>query len=275
MSLFKEKSGCLHNKVLRGIYSLCLILLILSGCTGSAETKNLELEKNFPGLTDQNIEWLEKVNSDSPLNVYYHPFAVMLFENEWYLTRDEMENRLFALDIKKRNVLGVYEQRSNQLFEIGEYVMSDSSELMYLTAYTKHTDQWLRQLEVMYQKADAPLDVEEISDMKDHIERSWEESIASKDANRLVESLFWEDARYLNLVNGRHTDGYEELLDEYGFIELPGIPFSVKVMDLYVVRDDVIYILGQYQVGANQGNYALIYTQNEHNVWKNMLDTNY
>jgi hypothetical protein len=221
------------------------------------------------------MEWLEKVNSDSPLNAYYHPFAVMLFENEWHLSRAEIENQLHALDIKKRTVLGVYEQSSSQLFEIGEYVLADNAELMYLTAYTKYTDQWLRQLEVLYQKADASLDVEEIGDMKNDIEQRWEESIASKDADQLVESLFWEDARYLNLVNGRHTDGYEDLSAEYGFIELPGIPFSVKVMDLYVVRDDVIYILGQYQVGANQGNYALIYTKSEQNIWKNMLDTNY
>jgi hypothetical protein len=275
MKNFKEKRGWLHNKALWGIGSICLILLILSGCAGSAETSNRELEKNFPGLTDQNIEWLEKVNSDSPLNAYYHPFAVMLFENEWYLTRDEMENRLHAVEIRKRTVQGVHEQSSNQLFEIGEYVLADSSELTYLTAYTKYTDQWLRQLEVLYKKADSSLDVEKTDDMKNDIEQSWAEAIASRDADQMVEALFWEDARYLYLPNGLYTHDYEELLQAYKPVELAGIQFSVKVLDLYVVRDDVIYILGQYQVGANQGNYALIYTKNEQNIWKNMLDTNY
>jgi hypothetical protein len=47
MKHFEEKSGWLHHKVLRGICSLCLILLILSGCTGSAAKNNLELEKTF------------------------------------------------------------------------------------------------------------------------------------------------------------------------------------------------------------------------------------
>jgi hypothetical protein len=31
------------------------------------------------------------------------------------------------MDIKQRTVLGVYEQSSAQLFEIGEYVLADSS----------------------------------------------------------------------------------------------------------------------------------------------------
>ena len=274
MKHFEEKKGRLHNKVLWGICSLCLILLILSACGSSAEKNNLELEKNFPGLTDQNMEWLEKVNNNSPLNAYYHPFAVMLSENEWYLTRDELANRLYSMKIKKRTVLGVYEQSSTQLFEIGEYVLADSSELTYLTAYTSYNDQWLRQLEVLYKKADSSLDVEEIEDMKTDIEQRWEEAIAWKDADQMVESLFWEEARYLHLPSGRYTHSYEELLATYGF-ELYGMQLSVRVKDLYVVRDDVIYILGQYQVGTDQGNYALIYTQNEQNTWKNMLDTNY
>jgi hypothetical protein len=178
------------------------------------------------------------------------------------------------MDIKKRIVLGVYEQSSNQLFEIGEYVLADSSELTYLTAYTKFTDQWLRQLEVLYKKADSSLDIEEIDEMKNDIEQRWEEAIAWKDADQMVEALFWEDARYLNLPSGRYTHSYEELLANYEF-ELYGIQLSVRVKDLYVVRDDVIYVLGQYQIGTNQGNYALIYTKNEQNIWKNMLDTNY
>jgi hypothetical protein len=274
MKQFKEKRGWLHNKGMWGICSLCLILLMLSGCAGNVQTNNLELEKNFPGLTDQNIEWLEQVNSDSPLDAYYHPFAVMLSEDEWYLTREEIENRLYAMDIKKRTVLGIYEQSSTQLCEIGEYVLADHSELTYLTAYTRYSDQWLRQLEVLYEKTDSSLDVEEIDDMKNHIEQSWAEAIAFKDADQMVESLFWEEARYLNLPSGRYTRGYEELLAAYGF-EHSGMQLSVRVEDLYVVRDDVIYILGQYQIGTNQGNYALIYTKNEQNVWKNMLDTNY
>jgi hypothetical protein len=275
MQYFDEKRGQLRYKALWRLCSLCLVLLLVSGCAGNAEKNNLELEQNFPGLTDQNMQWLEKVNSDSPLKAYYHPFAVMLSENEWYLAREEIEKQLYAMDIKQRTVLGIYEQSSTQLFEIGEYVLADNSELTYLTAYTKYTDQWLRQLEVLYKKADASVDVEEIDDMKNEIEQSWARAIASKDADQMVGALFWEDARYLNLVGGQHTDGYEELVAEYGFTELPGIQFSVKVMDLYVVRDDVIYIIGQYQVGTNQGNYALIYTKNEQNTWKNILDTNY
>lgn len=273
MKHFEGKRGQLHNKVLQEFYSLCLILLIVSGCAGSAEKNNLELEKNFSGLTDQNIEWLEKVNSGSPLNAYYHPFAVMLFENEWCLTREEIENRLYGFDIKKRTVLGVYEQSSIQIFETGEYVLADSAELTYLTAYTKYDDQWLRQLEVLYEKEDSSLDVEEIDDMKSDIEQKWEESIASKDTDQLVESLFWKDARYLNLVSGRYTHGYEELLEAYGSIGQSDL--SIKVLDLYVVRDDVVYIIGQYHAGSVQSYYALIYTKNEQNTWKNMLDTNY
>jgi hypothetical protein len=275
MKHLDEKRGRLPNKVLWGIGSLCLILLMLSACAGSAEKNNLELEKNFSGLTDQNLEWLENVNSDSPLNAYYHPFAVMLSENEWFLTREEMENQLHTMDIKKRTILGVYQQSSIQLFEIGDYILADSSELTYLTAYTKYNDQWLRQLEVLYKKADSSLDVEQIDDMKSDIEQNWAEAIASRDADQMVEALFWEDARYLYLPNGRYTHDYEELLEAYRSVELPGLQFSVRVQDLYVVRDDVIYILGQYQVGTNQGNYALIHTKNEQDTWKNMLDTNY
>jgi len=271
----EEKKGKMHKNVPQGICLLCLIFLLLAGCTGIEDERNLEIEKGFPGLTDQNSEWVKMVNSRSPLDAYYHSSAVMLFENEWYLTQEEIVNKLHDFEIKRRGVLRIHEHSRSQIFEVGEYTLSDDSVLTYLTAYSKQDDMWLRQLEVLYQKADRALDRQASDDMMNGIEQKWEELIISKDAKQLVDTLFWEDARYVNLVNGDYTDNYEELLNVYRFIERPDISFSVKILDHYVVRDDVVFIIGQYQTGPQQGYYTLIHTKNEHNVWKNTLDTNY
>lgn len=271
----EEKKGNMRKNVPQRIFLFCLIILLLAACAGIEDERNLEIEKGFPGLTDQNSEWVKMINSRSPLDAYYHPSAVMLFENEWYLTQEEMANKLHNFKIKRRVVLGIHEHSSFQMFEVGEYTMSDDSVWVYLTAYSKQDNIWLRRLEVLYQKADGSLDRQVSDDMMNDLEQKWEEAIKIKDAKQLVNTLFWEDARYVNLVSGDHTDTYEELFDTYRFIEWQDISFSVKVVDHYVVRDDVIFVIGQYQTGPQQGYYTLIHTKNEHNVWKNTLDTNY
>ena len=45
---------------------------------------------------------------------------MLLFENKWYLTQEEIQSQLRNLNIKERVVLEVYENSSNEIFEEGQ-----------------------------------------------------------------------------------------------------------------------------------------------------------
>ncbi len=263
---------CFEKKFYRILSLFCLILL-LAGYTGIENRKNIEIEKKFLGLADRNIEWVKAVNSGASLKEYYHPSAMLLFENKWYLTQEEIQSQLRNLTIKERVVLEVYENSSNEIFEVGEYIIADGTVLMYLTAFTNE-DMWFRQLEIIYEKSDSVADSQAIEEIIVGQDKKWKEMISLKNVEQLVETLFWEDARYFNLARTEYTTTYKELLKEYAWLESPN-DFSVKTVDYHSVSNEVIYLIGQYQISGGQGLYTLILTKNEDNVWKYTLDANY
>jgi hypothetical protein len=259
------------------IFVLGLLLLLLAGCAGEdgmENENNAELEKVYQGLEEQNIEWVKMVNQRGSLKEFYHSSAGLLFENGWYLTQDEIEDKLHVFNIKERIVLSVHEHDPTMIFEMGEYVLSDDSVLTYLTGFVMQNGIWLRHLDVMYERVANTVDTEVIDEIVLDRDEKWKELLLVKDVDRLVGELFWEDARYFNLVTGHQTSTYEELVEEYRWIELPNIQFSVKTLDYQIVSDNVIYTIGQYQ-GRTVGLYTLVLTKNEEGVWKNILDANY
>jgi len=277
MEYKKEKKAKIRHLLFLKMNFTKLTLFLFIGFISVTciKTENdINIEKEYQGLVEHNIEWLHTVNRKDPLIKFYHSSASLLFENEWYLTNDEIESKLHELNIKNRTVLSIHEHDSTKLFEIGEYVLSNDKVLVYITGYTHQNGIWLRGIEVLYEKAKNFLDDQVIEEIVFSRDEKWKEMLLVKDAEQLISELFWRKARYFNLTKGYHTNTYEELIEEYRWIELPNIRFSVKTLYHQIVSDNVIYIIGQYQARM-KGLYTLILTKNEKNVWKNVLDANY
>ena len=103
------------NKRFYIISCLFCLILLLAGCTAIEHTNNIQIEKNFPGLTERNIEWIKAVNNKDSLNNFYYPSSVLLFENDWYLTQEEIQKKLHDFDIRERVVHNVYKHSSNDI----------------------------------------------------------------------------------------------------------------------------------------------------------------
>ncbi len=260
------------KKIYRIFYLFCLILL-LAGCTGTENRNSIEIEMKFPGLTERNIEWIKTVNSKDSLNNFYNPSAVLLFENEWYLTQEEIQKKLYNLDIRERVVLKVYEHSSNEIFEVGEYILADGTVLKYLTA-CNNEDVWFRKLEVIYKKTESITDSQTIKEVIMGQDSKWQKMISLKDVEQLIDTLFWKDARYFSLARTKYTTTYKELLAEYTWLESPN-DFVVNIQDYHIVSNAVIYLIGQYRAFGGQGLFTLILTKNKAGVWKYTLDANY
>jgi len=254
-----------------------LILLMLVGLINATciKTENeINIEKKYQGLIEHNIEWIDIVNRKGSLTKFYHSSASLLFGNEWYLTIDAIEDKLHELNIKNRTALCIHEHDSTKLFEIGEYVLSNDKVLVYIAGYSYQNGFWLRRIEILYEKTKNFVDDQVIERIVFSRDKKWKKLLLIKDAEKLIDELFWREARYFNLTKEYHTNTYEELIHEYRWIELPNIQFSVKTLDYRIVNNNVIYIIGQYQARM-KGLYTLILTKNDENVWKNILDANY
>lgn len=274
MKYENEQRDKTHHACLTKTCLLGLMVLLFVGCAGIEDANNVELEKGYQGLTEQNTEWMNMVNQESSLSEFYHSSAGLLFGSEWYLTEGEIERQLHNLDIKRRVVLSVHEHDQTKIFEVGEYILADGAVLTYLTGYDNQDGMWLHRIDVLYEKAENAPGLDVVDEMVFGRDEKWQELISMKDADRLVGELFWKDARYFNLDSGHHTNTYDELVEEYRWIELPDIRFLVSALDYQIVSDDVIYIIGQYQA-RNEGLYILVITKDEDDIWKNILDANF
>lgn len=235
-------------------------------------------------LNELKSKWIKNYNQEenqfSNIANHYLRGGSVFLNDIIFHNNDEILNGLKELKktypaIEEYHTIDYYENDPMNYIEMGKYSLENQSSdtLYYIIAWKKVSDEWLRELEVIYPKITHSISsIIELSGV-DKARRKWVD-IANKNIPRdLVYNLYTRDATYFN--NTKVSKGQNEITSTYSFMSNP----NWKMKDLVskkslLLQPSLVFDVGVWQMENYSGLYTLVWklTKDE---WKAVLDFNF
>jgi hypothetical protein len=249
-----------------------LLLLLTSTTITTAQTA-----KDFAKMR---AKWIytvsKKVKKLPPL---YLKQAMMVKPDENIFGQDAI--RMYVADhpreFKKYSSsesLQLFKHSDRKVLDVGYLNIEDDlknvvDRKLYVVAWRKIDDTWLRELDIILPSDNAQFGDDELADVRS----TWVKYANGNDPAAMVSTLFLPDAVYLN--NSQASTGHLAITGRLDFIKNPAFSINLKNEKFIKVDDSTAIDIGNWLTSEFVGYYLILWKVDEAGEWKISLYFNY
>ncbi|MDR9416297.1 MAG: hypothetical protein RI564_08435 [Gracilimonas sp.] len=232
-----------------------------------------------PDLISIQQSWIDSLKTGQSLSSFYWESRNLTYTR---ITTSDSESLIQLSRSEQIKGLGSYEHI--QTFKHDKYrfitvgtLDNNTESMILLTGWRDVDGSWKKEIDlILTHEADLFELDEEISNSLNDRRFDWVKLANQHDPQQHIKALYTADAMYFS--NGQKSEGREQIIDRYAYMENPNYQVDLEKEQLWHVSKGQVLEIGRYFTGAervgNGGLYVILW-ENVKNQWMIELDFNF
>lgn len=233
-----------------------------------------------PGLDSLQQQWVQSLKTGKSTAEFYWDGKHLFYSN---INTSDAESVIQMISSKSISGLNTYAHIQTYRHDDFRFLTvgtlhTKTDSLLLLSAWRDVDGDWKKEIDLILTQQLPSMDLTDKLETQLRTERKkWVELANQHNPETHIKATYAKDASYLS--NGSKSEGQDEIIDRYSYMENPNYQVDLVPKALWQVSEQQVMEIGRYFTGPKRvgdgGLYVILWEQQEVGRWLIELDFNF